>query len=270
MINKKNIKNRRFKTTAFTVGSFLLIIFIIHLLNFSMDMALTNFGLEPRTFTGLLGIITMPLLHGDWMHLIGNSMSFLVLAGMLFYFYPKLSYRIFFISWIAIGVLVWFTGRPSVHIGASGIIYAFAAFLFLSGLIRRYYKLMAVSLIVVFLYGSMLWGVLPGQPGISWESHLSGMLVGLLLAVIFRKQGPQKPKPSWEETEEAEEEKEIVFFQTKAYFHSSNSLESDLSIHYSTKPKEKKKTKQHKTEIQEKDNKNTGFRFKPMVNKRKP
>jgi len=263
----QDIQNTRFKSVATITVSFLLAFLLIHILNTSLDMRLNNFGLEPRTLKGIIGIFTAPLLHGDWAHLIGNSMSFAALAGMLFYFYPKLAFRIMGISWITIGLLVWLTGRPSIHVGASGVIYALAAFLFLSGIIRRHYQLMAVSLIVVFLYGSMVWGILPGQPGISWESHLAGMLVGLGLAFYYRKQGPQKPKPSWETEEEAEENgddgNDLIFLQTQSYFHSNNSLESNVNIHYSGKKQAKNKEKKSKQPIEEKDNNTAGFRFKP-------
>jgi membrane associated rhomboid family serine protease len=273
MSASQDIQKTRFKSVAITTVSFLLVFLLIHILNVSLNMNLNDYGLEPRTFKGLIGIFTAPLLHGDWGHLIGNSMSFAALAGMLFYFYPKLAFRIMGISWITIGLLVWLTGRPSIHVGASGVIYAFAAFLFLSGIIRRHYQLMAVSLIVVFLYGSMVWGILPGQPGISWESHLAGMLVGLGLAAYYRKQGPQRPKPSWEteeEMEKNEDDKDFVFLKTQSYFHSNNSLESNVNIHYSSKKQVKNKKKGYKQPNKEKDNSTAGFRFKPMINKRKP
>ncbi|MDA3911593.1 MAG: rhomboid family intramembrane serine protease [Bacteroidales bacterium] len=266
MSASQDIQKTRFKSVATITVSFLLVFLLIHILNVSLNMSLNDFGLEPRTLRGLIGIFTAPLLHGDWAHLIGNSMSFAALAGMLFYFYPKLSFRIMGISWISIGILVWLTGRPSIHVGASGVIYAFAAFLFLSGIIRRHYQLMAVSLIVVFLYGSMVWGILPGQPGISWESHLSGMLVGLGLAVYYRKQGPQKPIPSWET--EDEDEEEDPFLQVNSSFHTNHSLYQDVEIHYKqesssgVKAKDKKQTK-------DKANKETrdGFMFSPKGRK---
>lgn len=264
----QDIQKTRFKTVVITTGTFLLIFLLVHILNTSINMHLNQFGIKPRTLKGIIGIFAAPLLHGSWGHLLGNSMSFAALAGMLFYFYPKLAFRIMGISWISIGILVWLTGRPSIHVGASGIIYAFAAFLFLSGIIRRHYQLMSVSLIVVFLYGSMVWGILPGQQGISWESHLAGMLVGLGLAIYYRKQGPQRPKPSWE-TEEEEEEEEIVYFQTQAYFHSGNSTNQDIDIHYSSQNKQKTKSKKTVTQLKEKDAKTSGFQFKPMRSNKK-
>ena len=96
------------------------------------------------------------------------------------------------------GVWMWIAARDGNHIGFSGVIYALAAFIFFSGLFRRYYRLMALSGIVVFLYGSMIWGVLPIQPSISWEGHLFGAIAGIILAFYYRQQGPQRPKYSWE------------------------------------------------------------------------
>lgn len=271
MSTSQDIQKTRFKSVAITTVSFLLAFLLIHILNVSLNMKLNEFGLEPRTLKGIIGILTAPLLHGDWAHLIGNSMSFAALAGMLFYFYPKLAFRIMGISWITIGLLVWLTGRPSIHVGASGVIYAFAAFLFLSGIIRRHYQLMAVSLIVVFLYGSMVWGILPGQPGISWESHLAGMLVGLVLAAYYRKQGPQRPKPSWETEEEEEDEEDAEidsYLQVKSSFHTNHSLYQDVEIHYKpeksknpkSKPKDQPKSKRLKKT-------QSGFTFNPKKGK---
>jgi membrane associated rhomboid family serine protease len=259
MSASQDIQKTRFKSVAITTVSFLLVFLLIHILNVSLNMNLNDYGLEPRTFKGLIGILTAPLLHGDWAHLIGNSMSFAALAGMLFYFYPKLAFRIMGISWITIGLLVWITGRPSIHVGASGVIYAFAAFLFLSGIIRRHYQLMAVSLIVVFLYGSMVWGILPGQPGISWESHLAGMLVGLGLAVYYRKQGPQRPKPSWETEEEQDDES---YLQVDSHFHTNHSLYQDVEIRYRSEKSQKSKIQGNvHTKYKAINDKKSGFRF---------
>lgn len=263
------LQKTRFKVVAFSIGYFLALIWVIHIVNYLQGMQFSEYGLYPRTFPGLLGILTCPLLHGDWWHLIGNSMSFAVLGGLLLYFYPKIGYKIIAWSWLAIGVLVWLTGRPSYHIGASGIIYAMAAFLFLSGIIRKYYRLMAVSLIVVFMYGSMIWGVLPGQPGISWESHLSGMLVGLILAVIYRKQGPQKPPSTIDMEEDDEDDEGEIIMQINANFNSNSSIYQDVKIQYQSESG-LKKNKASQQEIKDpKDTKNTGFRFSPKIANRK-
>ncbi len=202
-------------------------------------MQLNNYGLYPRTVKGLIGIFTCPLLHGDWWHLFGNSMSLIILGGLLLFFYPKIGYKVIAWSWLSVGALVWLSGRPSYHIGASGIIYAMAAFLFLSGIIRKHYRLMAVSLIIVLFYGSMIWGVLPGQPGISWESHLSGMLSGVFLAIIYRNKDTQNPllNPTNPNKNQDTTKDENIIMQIDANYNTTSSLYQDVEIHYKNEHK---------------------------------
>lgn len=152
---------------------------------YQLDLA--RFGVFPRSLTGLRGILFAPMLHGSVDHLMSNSVPLLILGWFTVYFYPKASGRVVLVSWLATGLWVWVFGRESHHIGASGIVYALVGFVFFSGLIRRRIALMAVSLIVVFLYGSMWWGALPIQEGVSWESHLFGGVVGVVLAWFYRK-----------------------------------------------------------------------------------
>ncbi len=171
-------------------------------------LELFRHGVRPRSWQGLWGIITSPFVHADVDHLLGNSTAMLVLGWLLVYFYPKASWRVVVASWLLGGLWVWSTARDSYHIGASGIIYGMAAFLFFSGLIRRRVALMAVSLIVVFLYGSMIWGVLPIMKGVSWESHLFGALAGVMMAWFYRRTPPAHVPPPivLEDAEDAPEE----------------------------------------------------------------
>lgn len=172
---------------------------------YKLDLA--RYGILPRTVTGLRGIVFAPFLHGGVEHLLNNSLPLLVLGWLTVYFYPKASGRVVLVSWLAVGLWVWAMGRESHHIGASGIVYALAGFHFFSGLFRRRIALMAISLIVVFLYGSMWWGVLPIQPGVSWESHLFGGIVGSLLAWWYRKVPPAHvPPPRVEEEEDDDDD----------------------------------------------------------------
>lgn len=159
-------------------------------------------GVFPRDADGLLGIITAPLIHADFKHLFSNSIPLLVLGAGLFYYYHSIAYKVFFIIWADAGFLLWLIGRESYHIGASGIVYGLAAFLFLSGIIRKHKLLMAFSLFVAFLYGSMVWGIFPIEEYVSWEAHLSGLVIGTLLAVIFRHYGPQKVEHKWEDDDD--------------------------------------------------------------------
>jgi membrane associated rhomboid family serine protease len=147
-----------------------LVLWCIWLLDAGLELDLARFGLYPREAKGLPGIITMPLLHGDWRHIFDNSAAVLLLGWCLLYFYPRVAGRVVLLTWIAGGIGVWLIGRAgSPHIGVSGVIYGLAAFLFTSGLLRGQRTLMALSLIVVFLYGSLVWGILPLVQGMSWE-----------------------------------------------------------------------------------------------------
>jgi len=159
-------------------------------------------GVLPKTIDGLKGILFMPLIHAhsDFKHIINNSVPTFLLLTLLFYSYKDIAFKVFFISWLMTGVLVWIfaTNKGSFHIGMSGVIYALAAFLFTSGVLRKFLPLQALSLFIVFIYGSLVWGVFPTSSRVSWEGHLMGMLVGVLLAIYYRSEGPQRPKYQYE------------------------------------------------------------------------
>ncbi|MFZ1688380.1 MAG: rhomboid family intramembrane serine protease [Flavobacteriales bacterium] len=159
------------------------------------DLGLNRFGLLPRNALGAIGILTAPLLHADLEHLFNNSLPLLVLGWCLFYFYPRSAWWTLLGSWLSTGVLVWCSARPDHHIGASGVVYALVAFVFLSGLLRRQRQLVALSLLMVFLYGSLAWGVLPIEERMSWESHLWGGISGFVFAWFFRKVPSSIPPP---------------------------------------------------------------------------
>ena len=181
--------------------TFPVVLWVIHLISFVFKTSLRQFGVLPRNFSGIYGIITSPLIHGSFSHLISNTAPLVILGLSIFYFYPKSAYRSFIIVYAGTGLLVWLFGREVYHIGASGIVYGYVSFLFFNGLFRKDNKSIALSLLVVFLYGGLVWGVLPGMPGISWESHFFGAVMGLIAAFIFRKTDPQK-KYDWEDEEE--------------------------------------------------------------------
>jgi membrane associated rhomboid family serine protease len=179
-----------------------LIMWVVKYVEIKTHSDFGQYGLYPGRSNSLFGIFTSPFLHADLGHLINNSWSFLVLGSSVAYFYSRSFWKVLGSSWLLVGLLTFFIGRPSFHIGASGIIYAFASFLFFSGLIRRHPRLLAASLMVVFLYGSFVWGVLPIMEHVSWEGHLSGAIVGLGLALLFRKEGPQRKRYEWDDEEE--------------------------------------------------------------------
>jgi len=163
-----------------------------------MNLDLDFLGIFPLKVKGLIGIVTAPLIHSDFEHLIANSIPILILGTGVFYFYNKVAYKVFFLSYLIANIWIWFGARQAYHIGASGLVYSFASFLFFSGVFGKNMKLMAISLLVVFLYGSMIWGVLPIQPQVSWESHLMGAIAGMVLAIYFRNYGPKRMVYSWE------------------------------------------------------------------------
>ena len=164
-----------------------------------------KYSVYPRTLEGLRGVITSPLLHAGWGHLLGNTLPLLVLGYLLFNSYRDIAGKVFWLVYLLNGLLLWLFARQAIHLGASGVIYGLAAFLFLSGLIRRHHpQLGMISMLVVFLYGSMVWGIFPFDPQVSWEAHLYGGLTGLILAIVLRKEGPQ-PRKYFEEEKDEEE-----------------------------------------------------------------
>ncbi|MCL2073342.1 MAG: rhomboid family intramembrane serine protease [Marinilabiliaceae bacterium] len=174
-------------------------------------------GIRPLNFEALLGIITMPFVHADWKHLWNNLPAFVILSVGIFYFYRPIGYKVFFTIYLLAGLLLWFAARDAWHVGASGVIYGMAAFLFISGIFRRYKPLMAIALLVVFLYGSLIWGLFPWHKFVeySWEGHFWGTFAGVFAAFIYRKQGPQIPKI--EETNEDDEiDEETPYWKTSS------------------------------------------------------
>ena len=185
---------------------FLCAMWLTKLIELKFDFLFAKFGVLPQTGKGLRGILFSPFIHKDLTHLFNNSYPILILGGLLFAVYKKIALQIFIWLFFISGFWLWVIGRPSFHIGASGIIYALASFLFFSGIIRKNSRLAAVSLVIIFLYGSMIWGILPTKDPISWEGHLAGFVAGILIAIFYRNEGPQIKKYQWEIDEELEEQ----------------------------------------------------------------
>jgi len=198
-------EQKRFFYSLIFPSFFLIIIWIIKITEVLLNINFVFLGIYPLKLKGLIGIITAPLIHSDFQHLIANSIPILILGTGLFYFYNKIAYKVFFLSYFIANIWIWFGARQAYHIGASGLVYSFASFLFVSGVIRKNIKLMAISLLVVFLYGSMVWSLLPLQPHISWESHLMGAIAGMILAIYYRESGPRRKIYSWEFEDEEED-----------------------------------------------------------------
>ena len=204
-------KRRFFKSLVFP-ALLVLLMWVIKLVEVGFDTSFAGYGLEPQTISGLKGIFFSPLLHADWAHLSSNSVPMFLLSAGLFYYYGKKASTIFILCWLVTGLWVWiFAKDTGIHIGASGVVYALATFHFMGGVLRREPRMMAFSLLVVFLYGSLVWGISPEFfPGknISWQSHLLGGLAGIVIAYAYRGEGPQKKVYHWDEEEEEMEEEE--------------------------------------------------------------
>jgi membrane associated rhomboid family serine protease len=186
-------------------GILVFLMWIVKLSEILFETDLTGLGILPLSVKGLPGIFLSPLIHGDIKHLFSNSIPLFFLGVCVFYFYSEVALRVFFWSWFISGFLVWIAGREVWHVGSSGIIYGLATFLFFSGIIRKYFRLIALSLLIVFLYGSMVWGMVPNlYQNVSWESHMLGGFAGIALAIWYRKEGPQRPVYEWMEEEEDE------------------------------------------------------------------
>lgn len=199
------------------------------------------YGVVPRHWIGLRGIVFSPLFHSGWKHIINNSIPLAVLSFFAVLFYQRIAYYVIIFGWLLTGLLVWIfgnllSGSPiGCHIGASGVVYMLASFVFFSGVIKRSRNLIALSLIVAFLYGSMVWGVVPEEflpkfytedrNPISWESHLAGALVGLLFAFLTRSKGPEEKTYSWQERDEMDVREQWIWQRYKESLSEEERLE---------------------------------------------
>jgi len=178
---------------------------IIQTVDVLFSLQLKQYGLQPLEARGLIGVLTMPFLHANWEHLISNTPPLVALIGGLFLFYKRGAWRILVYLYVVSGLLTWFMGRSSTHIGASGLVYALAAFHFISGIIKKETRQRAFALLVAFLYGGVVWAFFPTLymgTSISWEGHLSGLLAGIIMAIYYRQEGPQPPPDPFPEEEE--------------------------------------------------------------------
>ena len=203
-------ERRKFLGSLIVPLLIVVVMWVVKIIEVSLNIDFGRYGVTPHTAHGLIGIFTLPFLHGSWEHLLSNSVPILVLGTALYYCYPALANRVLLITYLASGLITWCIGNPeSTHIGASALVYGLNFFLISSGFIRGNRMLIVISLIMVFLYGSFIWGMIPSlaiPQNISWEGHLSGAIIGVLLAVFLRKEGPQKEVYHWEDEEDNEEE----------------------------------------------------------------
>ena len=215
-------------------------IWIVFWVEIRFGINFNDFGINPRKLIGLRGIILSPFIHGSVEHLYNNTIPLATLVAAMFYFYNKDALKVLLVGLVFSGFLTWLIGRPSYHIGASGLIYVLVSFIFFKGIFAKHYRLIALSLTMVFLYGSMIWYIFPIKEGISWEGHLSGFLVGLLLAFFYKTKLHQEKRYSWERDDYDEDEDEFLkhfdengnFIETKE---DNISSENNIEIKYTYK-----------------------------------
>lgn len=179
---------------------FVLLLWFVFWMEVKFGFRLVEFGIYPRDFQGLRGVLMSPFIHGDLEHLYNNSIPLLVLIAALRYFYREHALKVLVLGILGSGFLTWLIARESYHIGASGLVYVLVSFIFFKGIQTKYYRLVALSLTIIFVYGGLVWYVFPDvKEGISWEGHLAGLLVGLVFSLIF--DAPEYKKPiryDWE------------------------------------------------------------------------
>lgn len=215
------------KSLLFTLG-FTSLLWAVKAVEWSTATDLGAFGILPRTLTGFTGIITGPLIHGDALHLLSNTFPLMLLMLAIFYFYDKIALEVFMWIYLITGFWVWLAARQAYHIGASGLVYGLASFLFFSGLFRKDVRSVAVALCIAFLYGGMVQGVFPSAQGISWESHLLGTAAGILCSFYFRNKTPLIVKEVADKVENTPSAVTVPFTEISSTYQKSDYITDPL------------------------------------------
>lgn len=178
----------KFSTSVITLPFLsVLLLWIVFWAGIRFQIDLGSYGIYPRTFEGLRGVVFGPFVHGDIEHLYNNSIPLLVLIAALRFFYRAQTLSVLGYGLLLTGAITWIIGRESYHIGASGLVYLLVSFIFFKGIRTKYYRLVALSLMIVMVYGGLVWYIFPNvKEGISWEGHLAGLVVGFVFAVTFK------------------------------------------------------------------------------------
>ena len=203
-LNNPREDSHHLKRSFTVIASFTVVLWFIKIVETTLNINLVEFGVYPRHLSGLDGILWSPLIHSSYTHLFANTAPLLILGTALMYGYPKSARIVIPAVYFGSGLGVWLFARHAFHVGASGLTFGFMFFVFTIGTLRWDRRAIALSMVVFFLYGGMIWGIFPNKPDISFESHLSGAIIGLSLAVLLRNYDPYLPEKtySWEEDEE--------------------------------------------------------------------
>jgi membrane associated rhomboid family serine protease len=178
------------------------LMWLFHLLQLATQEQWVHLGILPRHVEGVVGVFTAPLIHGSIQHLISNTFPMIFLMVVLGLAYPRSARYAFVFVYIGTGIGMWLFARSNYHIGASGVVYGLVAFLFWTGLFRRNMRSIALSLAILFLYSGYIWGIFPNKPGISWDGHLIGALVGVVVAYLLRNRIEPTKEPEYTFLEE--------------------------------------------------------------------
>jgi len=183
------------------------LLLLVHAVDWALDVDPGDLGVRPRALAGVVGILTAPLAHGDFAHLIANAPAIVVLGTVMLTLYPQSTLRVLPAVWLLPGAAVWVWGEPgTTHVGASGLVYGMAAYLFVAGLIRRDRRAVAASMLVAFMYGALVWGLVPIRPRMSWETHLAAAIVGVACALLLRRLDPVPVvRYAWEDEDVADD-----------------------------------------------------------------
>lgn len=202
--------SRHLKRSFFIIATFTAILWLIKIIEKSAGISLVEYGVYPGRAEGLFGILWAPLIHGSVAHLFANTAPLLILGTALLYGYPRSARIVIPVVYFGTGLGVWLFGRHAFHVGASSLTFGFMFFVFTVGALRWDRRAIALSMVVFFLYGGMIWGIFPVDPDISYESHFFGAMIGIMLAVILRNHDPRAPEKrySWEDEDETGPESE--------------------------------------------------------------
>ncbi|WP_413999352.1 rhomboid family intramembrane serine protease [Flavobacterium sp. W1B] len=250
--------DKHFKFTTSVIGLplfFVLFLWFVYWLEIRFNFDFIEHGIFPRTLSGLQGVAFSPFIHSDLHHLYSNSIPLLVLLATLRFFYARQSVAVIVYGVLLSGIITWLIGRSNYHIGASGLVYVLVSFVFFKGILTKYYRLVALSLTVIMVYGGMVWYAFPKvDETISWEGHLAGLITGFVLSIVYRTPEFNKvPKYDWEKQDyNPQEDKFMQRFDENGNFVNLPKEEneefftyynSDIRVNYEIVPNEKNESK---------------------------